>query len=384
MQNEPSFPWMNNKPDTFRFHLENDTGTAFDYTRSKRRDLGARLLRLRRIYLDTKYWIYARDVYLGRAQKPSHVAIVSELQRLRGAGSTICPISYSVFHELLYQSDPMTRKATAEMIDELSDDCTIQPLFELFKAELYHFYIKTTKPNAPLFEVAQLVWTKAAFVVGDRFLSPKDQRIPKRQANAMEKAMDDMLWEVKLSEFIETLPPDSPNDSHEASSLAETLTQGKFEHWNPKDSFSKLFLDEVAGAVDAFCDVLGDCMTHAIRESGVTADATGEQQLQAGRMLGQLIHGAFKNGRITTEFPTIGVTSALHAAVRLDKNRKFKKGDAEDFHHAAVAVGYFDVFLTESSLKHLLRTKHVNAEEAYDCTVLSTEDEVLRYLRTLT
>ena len=176
----PPFPWLKDKPDTFYFHLENDTGDFETYTRKKRLDLGESLLKLRRIYLDTKYWLYVRDVYLNRSQNPLHVEIVNELRRLRASGSTICPVSYSIFSELLYQSDPVTRNATAEMIDELSGGCTIQPLTVVFKAELMHFMRKNTNPKAELYKVAELLWTKVAFVMGDTFLSFKNSILPKR------------------------------------------------------------------------------------------------------------------------------------------------------------------------------------------------------------
>lgn len=254
----PPFPWMVEKPDTFRYHLDHDTGSFLEYTRTRRLALGKSLLKLRRVYLDTKYWVFVRDVYLNRPQKPIHSEIVKELRRLRYAKSTICPISYSVFNELMYQADPITRTATAKMIDELSDDCTIQPLFEVFKRELHHFISKHAKPNTQLCRVDQLVWTKAAFVMGDVFLSLEETGIPEPQALAMRKAMDDAIWATKLSEMIQALPPDDGRERARISSLAEILTDGKFAHQNDSDSFDSLFLDEVAGIVDALSGICGD------------------------------------------------------------------------------------------------------------------------------
>lgn len=382
MDLEPPFPWMEGKPDTLRHHLANETGTVFEYTRSRRIALGRQLLKLRRIYLDTKYWIYARDVHMGRPQKPIHVEIVEELRRLRRNNSTICPVSYSVFSELLSQSDSATRAATAKIIDEFSDDCAILPFFEIFKGELYHFYQKLVQPNVKLFPVSELVWTKAAFVAGDVFLNMEESGLPEQVTSAMAKAMDDFFWEAKLSEVIDTLPFD-PKESDEINSLASKLTQGKFEHWNPNDSFRKIFLDEVAGVIDSLSDVIGDFLSHVANQHGFNDPMDNEAILRFGRMFGGVIHGAFALERITREFPTIEIPATLHAAVRIDRNRKYKKGDTEDFFHAVTALGYYDIFLTESSLKHLLLSKEVNLGEKYACVVLSAEAEVLEYLRTL-
>lgn len=382
MNVEPPYPWMEGKPDTFQHHLENDTGSAFDYTRNRRRELGYRLLKLRRIYLDTKYWIYARDVYMQRPQKQIHVQIVDQLRRLRRAGTTLCPVSYSVFDELLFQSDPDTRMATAEMIDELSDDCTTQPLFDLFRAELYHFYVKTTQPAITLRPVGEFVWTKAAFVVGDMFCDSTKSGLADNVVEAITKAMDDMLWATKLSEVIDALPP-TANEAGDLVAQAKTMTNGKFAHAKSDDSFGKLYLDEVAGGVDGLSDIIGDFLVHIAHEHGFHDPIAEDQKLLSGQMFGRLICGAFGNGRITREFPTIGVPSALHAAVRMDPKRNYKKGDAQDFYHAAAALGYYDVFLTEASLKHLLHTKDLRSVADYGCVVLSDEKEVLDYLAAL-
>lgn len=319
---------------------------------------------------------------MGRPQKPIHVEIVEELRRLRRNNSTICPVSYPVFNELLTQSDSATRAATARIIDEFSDDCAILPIFELFKGELYHFYQKLVQPDVKLFPVSELVWTKAAFVVGDLFLSMKDSGLPEEVTSAIAKAMDDFFWEAKLSEVIDTLPFD-PKESDEINSLASQLTKDKFEHWNPGDSFREIFLDEVAGVIDLLSDVIGDFLIHVAKQHGFCDPMDNETTLRLGRTFGGVIHGAFAHGRITREFPTIDIPATLHTAVRIDRNRKYKKGDTADFFHAATALGYYDIFLTESSLKHMLLSKGVNLREKYGCVVLSAEDEVLAHLRTL-
>ena len=380
---EPPFPWMKDKPDTYQFHLNNDTGDFETYVRNKRLDLGESLLKQRRVYLDTKYWIHIRDVYLNRAENSLHKEILDELKRLRSTGSTICPISYSIFSELLYQSDPVTRKATAEMIDELSDDCTIQPLFEVFKRELIHFVTKCTKPNTKLFDISQMVWTKATFVLGDVFLSLENSPLPQKQAVAMQKCMDDLFWSTKLSEMLDALPLSDGKEQANNARLADAITAGKFENQNESDTFDKLFLDEVTGVVDAFADIMGDLMVYLAQERGMSETPSMADALQGGKMLGYLVRAAFEHKKLTTELPTVSIPASLHAAVRLDKKRKFKKGDFEDFHHATLAVPYFDVFLTESSLQHLLRSKDIDAEKKYGCTVLSTAQEVLNHLKTL-
>ena len=377
---KPPFPWLEDVPDTFKHHLEHPDVDTATYTRQKRIRLGEQAASLRRVYLDTKYWVYLRDVHLQRPQKGIHVQIDTELRRLRANGSTICPISYPVYSELLYQSDRATRKATAEVIDALSGGYSIQPPHEMFNRELAHFYARCTNPSGDFYKLIEMVWTKVAFVLGDTFLKLNDE-FPAAEAVAMEKAMDDLLWSAKLADMIEQMPLPDGVEQQRILNLASILTDGKFQHQSPSDTFESLFLDEVTGIMDGLNDVLSNFMLYQARQNGVTEQVPAEDRQEVGRMLGNLIRGAFQHKRLTSEMPSVSIPAALHALVRLDKNRKYKKGDFEDFHHAAAAIGFCDLLLTESSLCHLVNTREVDCERTYGCRVLSDDSTIFNHLK---
>lgn len=379
---KPPFPWLEDVPDTFKHHLEHPDVDAASYTRQKRLRLGERAVSLRRVYLDTKYWVYLRDSRLQRPQKDIHVQINAELERLRANDSTICPISYPVYSELLYQSDRATRQATAEVIDKLSGGYSIQPPRETFNRELAHFYARATNPSGDFYRLIEMVWTKVAFVLGDRFLELNDE-FPAAEAVAMEKAMDDLLWSVNLVDIIEKLPLPDGIEQQRIVRLASTLTDGKIQHQRSCDTFDSLFLDEVTGIMDGLNDVLSDFMLHQARQYGVIEYVPAEDRQEAGRMLGNLIRAAFQHKRLTYEMPSVSIPAALHALVRLDKGRKYKKGDFEDFNHAAAAIGFCDLFLTESSLCHLVNTREFDCKRTYGCRVLSHDSSILNHLKTL-
>jgi hypothetical protein len=96
-----------------------------------------------------------------------------------------------------------------------------------------------------------------------------------------------------------------------------------------------------------------------------------------------MIREAFRNKRITTEMPSISIPAALHALVRLDRNRNYKKGDFEDFRHATSAIGYCDMFLTEASLRHLVYDSNLGCESNYQCVVLSDCQQIYESLSRL-
>ncbi len=375
------FEWLSSKPNTIRHHLENPEPDLASYMRKRRLALGEQIMQKRRIYLDTRYWIFIRDVFLGREQKPIHSEIVEELKRLCSDGSTICPISYSIFAELLLQSDDSTRIATGKMIDLLSEGCTIQPPHELFKREAYHFIAKNTQPAATLIPVSHFAWTKAAFVLGDVF--PSSDELDPVLMVAIQKSMDDLFWSVGLTEMLQHLPATDDTEKQMTQTVTQEMTDAKFAAAKSCDTFESLFLDEVTGLLQGYGEFSGGLMTHLASESGINSPADESVTALGGRMLGQLIRLAFEHKRISTELPSIEIPSSLYATVRLSPKRKYKKGDFEDFRHATLALPYFDVFLTESSLKHTLTNKPLNLDEKYDCEVISTEEDALNYLRKL-
>lgn len=363
---------MKSTPVTLAFHLQHPDVDAITYTQKRRRDWGKQAASKRRIYLDTKYWIYVRDVYLGREQKPIHVQIASELRRLRECGSTICPISYPVFAELLYQTDKATRGATAKMIDELSGGFAIQPPDPLFGCEFVYFYHRIIHPQVELIPIEQMVWTRVGFVLGDTFISLDDNSVDPLVANAIQKAMDDVLWSCSFEDMVEVMPLSDGTDQRVNHDLASKLTSGKFEHQKAKDQFHSLFLDEVDGVLESHHLAIGEYLQQQAVLEGKSVEGTSKPELCfAGKMVSRMIREAFRNKRITTEMPSVSIPAALHALVRLDRTRNYKKGDFEDFRHATSAIGYCDMFLTEASLRHLVYDSNFGCESNYQCVVLS-------------
>jgi hypothetical protein len=123
-------------------------------------------LRPRRIiYLDTKYWIILRDVVAGVRTADSEIELLNALRKLVSAGKAFCPLSESIFAEMLKQSDERTRIATAKMIDELSLGIALIPFEERVAMELRSFiYGQCRNMGAP--EPRSLPWTKLSYVLG--------------------------------------------------------------------------------------------------------------------------------------------------------------------------------------------------------------------------
>ncbi len=81
-----------------------------------------------KIYLDTRFWIIARDVLAGTCTGAAERKLFHFLRRGVSAGRLVCPISESVVLEVMKQADRSSRQLTAEVIDELSLGISLAPL----------------------------------------------------------------------------------------------------------------------------------------------------------------------------------------------------------------------------------------------------------------
>ena len=75
--------------------------------------------------MDLRFWIFLRDVELGRNDNQELIKLLDRIKFLVDEGLVICPISETVFIELMKQSDHETRLATARLIDRLSLGVTL-------------------------------------------------------------------------------------------------------------------------------------------------------------------------------------------------------------------------------------------------------------------
>src|ERR1051325_11371440 len=136
MKNEP----IDIPPDriTINYHLAHPEISLEGYVRSKMLATADRVLARKKVYLDTRFWILMRDVFLGRSKDRLHKQISEKLCQLVTAGRVICPINADTLAELLKQRDATTRLATAKLIDELSLGAALQSAEERVRTELMH------------------------------------------------------------------------------------------------------------------------------------------------------------------------------------------------------------------------------------------------------
>lgn len=98
-------------------------------------------------------------------------------------------------------------------------------------------------------------------------------------------------------------------------------------------------------------------------------------------MCRDLLYYAFKKPAAKDVLRSLHIGASIHAAMRWDKDRKFKPNDYYDFEHATAALSYCDAFLTEKPLRDLVTRPQTNLEIVNGCRVFSDVQSAVDYMR---
>jgi hypothetical protein len=180
---------------------------------------------------------------LGRSSDEHCEFLLEQLRVSVKKGERICPISESIFLELLKQDDPVTRTETAKLIDELSEGVTLVPHHERVANEVAHFIHSTLGHSVHPLE--NLVWSKLSYVLG--VLHPCQTVFPAEDELIIQKAFFDFMWEYPLEgliAFIDHLP-----DRSGFKELAVRLNNENALHRDDLKSFAQAYRAEINGAL---------------------------------------------------------------------------------------------------------------------------------------
>jgi len=363
-------------------HLESSKVSVVDHYRLLKEQVAETVRGRRRLYLDTRYWVFIRDAALGRAKKAEHEAILTVLKDRVTSGVAICPVSDVAVMEMTAQTDDVTRAATAELWDELSLGVALQTESERVHTEFEQFFRYPRVEDVPR-PLSDLVWTRPCFVFGEAF--PSLDGLPEDAQVAFQKAALDGMWATSFSEMgKESAAELTMSEKFQRTAEGINAEMRQFQHEIP--TFDKAFLSEISGALDGAREMLAEAVLRQFVQQGNSLDDVTKEQVQ--RMLGTMrtaLTNAFRLRRnlMAKRLPTVYLHALSHAAIRSDVKRKFNGNFLRDIHHGNAGVGYYDAVFTERPLMVLLTAGNVAADRTFACKVMSDEREVLSYLKTL-
>jgi len=367
---------------TFSHHLLHPEISLERHVRSKVLETADRVLRLKRIYLDTRYWVDLCEVHLGRARNSVYEELLETLTHLVRAGQAICPINANIFAEVLKQRDDKTRLATAELIDELALGIAIQPEDERIGTEIHHCFLRSQLGDDPLEPLERLVWTSVSYLLGYTF--PIFDGIGEAEMLAAQKSLTDDFWNIPFSQQILMLGQAPSEFDRSWDRIAEKINRETQKHGGTPKSFKQVQVDEFVGYLDGYIETMRQIMGRVTSQAlGLrTSDYSELASEDDARMLIRIFREAFRKGTLKNQLPSVVVKSGLYAAIRWNRARLYKGNDLHDFGHASAALSYYDYFATDAGLHHLI-TNELRFDEKYGVTVFADAHEFLRELRTI-
>ena len=313
---------------------------------------------------------------MGRDDNACLSELLTVLRSGVGEGRIVCPISEDIFAEILRQSDTKTLRETTDLVDALSRGISVLSEQERIALETLYFVRKTTKGEDSVHSPDVLVWTKLAYVLGA--IHPTSTPFSPREELVVQKVFFDQMWTISLSQMLETMGTEGISTMPRFNDLSTMLNEGKTRYAHENNSFKQLFLSELAGTLDLCIPIFEDTMIYLFEEEKGYRPTTSEiESTRAGRHMRNAIYNLFRKNKLQSHFPTLVIGAGLHASVRWNVKRRFKKTDLHDFRHAQTALPYFDLFFTEHSLRDLITRNHIAFDKRYGCEVFSYPNEAL-------
>lgn len=333
-----------------------------------------------KIYLDTNFWVQLRKAESGIGP-PGAGRLLAALKDGVAAGRLLCPLSESAFIELFNQQDLHTRRATAQLMDELSlGYCLADPETRMATEVAHYFHERLGHDVHPL---DALVWSKASCALGILHPVPPDF-VPPDVALAIQKGVFDETWEVSLTAMVDTIgeSPVPPNDDLEAG--AARLNAENDGHAHEIRSFRQALKAEVRGVASCFDTTLREVAHRLEGRLGVVAPGANSDEWRAILdLLAAVIAAELDKGTEPTRLPSLAIEAALHASNRWDRQRRLDAHDLLDFRHASAALAYCDAFFTEKPLRTMIEQKHIALDRRFRCPVRATVADAADYVETL-
>ncbi len=331
-----------------------------------------------KIYLDTRFWIAARNAVLDERAAPVERKLLHLLRRGVRAGRLICPVSESTFIEVMKQTDLRTRGATAALIDELSLGVSLTSGRTRIATEIAHWF-NATSGETDLYDMQELVWTRLSYALGA--LHPTLPDLPAGEELEFQIEVFDALWDEPLVAIAERIGAHYPRHETDMAASAAAIDAANKAHRETLISYERTWRDEIAGAADVCHPMLLDVLAQKAERAGEpVADPDSDEGRQLARMARNLLAFAFDRPETRGALRSIHIQSSLHAGLRWNRDTRFVANHYFDFDHAMGALAYCDAFLTEGFLANLVNAKHLNLGTVNGCQVTSDLNEAIGFL----
>jgi hypothetical protein len=339
------------------------------YLAQRRSELAREIENKKLIYLDTKHWVnLCNVVVLSSQKKPIYDEILGLLELLRQKGRICCPVSSSLFMELMKQNDTSTRRATARIMDYLSGGVCVRYWLEQIQFEFVGHVHRTF--HGELSDESLIpTWTKAGYWAGEHTI--EFPNIPIEESDLMEKVYIDLHWDMTFEDY-QIMPDSSPPPDEFAAVWVKAVTASKISPTEPRPSFNEL----VKRPRIQLLSVLKDHLLPLLAELHPSSPASIDDDFST-------VFDPIYEGLDPNALPSVEIVVGLDAAIALESNRKVQANDMLDFLHAAQALPYCDAVFCDNFMAQKMKNRPLEFAKIFKTEIGSRPEEIIAYLNTL-
>ena len=352
-----------------------------EYLKKLRIELSKSINQKIKIYLDTKYWVDFCDMKRGINTNDEIKKIYLSLKERVKNNQIICPISMSIFIEILKQSDKDSLLQTAEIIDELSQGSIILNEQSRIYIEAFTFFYDKLGIEISN-EDRESIWDiSIANMYGS--VEFEDTRLSEEENIIVNRLYLDKIRKYTLVEFIELYGIENLHVYRDRKSDINYFNENKQRYIFQNKTFHQLYMSEIGGVIEAYKEIIKEVFIKVLKhkadlENNIFEDS---EYNESSHLSFNIIYNVFKHKKMGLYLASLDVGAMLHSKLRWNRTQKYKQGDFNDIAHATTALPYYDYFFTEKSLHNMIR--ECKYDEKYNCIVASKNNNILEILEKL-
>jgi hypothetical protein len=356
-----------------------------DYIQSKRRNLEAIYQSYIPIYLDTKYWIYFRDVRLGRPISKDIVLLYNLFKLKIDSKLIFCPISTTTFFEIMRQSDEMTRNETCKLIDEFSKRICLRFFDDRITDEFIYFLLKITQQEN-LYCLTN--YDFIGHIIGIPYVKIE---LPSKNYNtaSVTKSLYDLFEYLSLYDIQDIIGFNKQNYLDEQVSMNITTEElNKLKLTKLGKTYSQLYLEELFGSLRLYkkqiCKAfkIVYCLQNNISFSNMPSQDVDDKQYEL--FCNIILHLFKEKKQHKKDLQLIHINASIHSAILIDHKRKYKNTDYDDIMHTSIALPVCKYFLTENSLCHLIKSPPTELSKYFNISISSSIVDSINFISQIT
>lgn len=322
------------------------------------------------VYLDTKYWVILRDVKRGIINDPEKVHLYKLVLELSSRSQVIFPFSESLFEEFLKQTDEESLSTTLSLIKLLSKNTGIRPYKDRVAVEfefLLRFLFDPESMKISYIEsCSEYVWTCVAYSWGK--FTVKDTG---EHHDSYDEKVQDLYFgcDEALNEYLKLLGSMSGFGMSYPDPTSKILGRRESKSEKNSEVLIREFISELLDQKNVISNVFSNIVERFSAE-----DMKSFVSIILDKKVRNKLHDFI---------PSMNTYTTICATWIVSQNKNIKINDFFDMHHAAAALPYFDLFLTEKSLFDAINRvvpKNLPFERVKVCADISNAINLLEQL----